>query len=252
MTTATFTPHRVLALATLVAVLTGSTATFAVETVLVPNDPNSRVVLSDLTTGQDSSIAVGDKVFSMFTYTPAGNMPLAEDVNVFGIQDPNGHFGFRLQGSFLDIPGDATGSAAGLGYRVVVSPSGLQQGNRISDAHLVFYGQGIDEDPNSSVVSVDESFTGVQPALRVALSNLPNGAENTSFDGVIFDDLYTHLDAAVAIFAFAGQGADEFARATAIDFTYSQIVVPEPTTAMLMLLGASATVLGRSRRQSAN
>ena len=53
----------------------------------------------------DGSIQVGDKIFNNFTYTPTGDMPGADRVNVIPITDVDGNFGLRFQGGFHDVAG---------------------------------------------------------------------------------------------------------------------------------------------------
>lgn len=225
----------------------GSTPLLAQDTDgnLVPGDSDDFVILAELLTGETPTVAVGDKVFSMFSYTPAGDMPDAADINVFGFQDNDGNYGLSLHGVFWDLPGDEIASAATLEFDVTVGDQAQQQGFRISDAHLFLNGASID--PNS-VVSVDESFDSAPETLRVALSSLQGQPENTQFDFVDFSDLYPSLRTTAVIFASAGPGSTQPARTTAIDLTFSQTIIPEPSSALLILMAGSTLAIFRCRR----
>jgi hypothetical protein len=214
---------------------------------LVPNDPNDFVILTGLLTGQVPSFTVGDKEFSMFSYTNAGDMPAAADVKVFGFQDLAGNFGFSLQGVFWDFGGDEVASAATLAFDVGVSSQGQELGNVISDAHLFLGGTGLSLDEESEV-SVDESFTGASETLRVFSSTIGGTNQNKLSDFVDFSQTDTSLHVTVVIFATAAENADQPARASVIDLSFSQIVVPEPSSALLMLLAGTTAAMLRSRR----
>jgi hypothetical protein len=215
--------------------------------ILVPGDSEDFVILSSLLTGQTPSVAVGDKVFNMFSYSNSGDMPAAADVNVFGFLDQDGNYGLSLHGSFLDLPGDELGSSATLAFDVNVSDAGLELGNRISDAHLELSGPGLDRS-SQSVVRVDESFNSASETLEVYASTLDDPAPDQLNDEVVFSQTYPSLRATFVVFALAEEDASQPARTTAIDFSFSQVVVPEPASAVLMLLGFATTIFGRVRR----
>ena len=56
------------------------------------------VLLSDLLP-LGTTLDVGDKEFSEFTYFATEDMPAADAINVIPIQDLNGHLGLRFQGA---------------------------------------------------------------------------------------------------------------------------------------------------------
>jgi hypothetical protein len=213
--------------------------------ILVPGDSNDYVILADLVSGQVPAVTVGDKVFSIFTYSRAGDMPGASDINVFGFQDPNDHFGLTLQGSFLDAPGDPNGSWASLQFDVDVSDEGQQQGRTISDAHLFMEGLG---GPDNSRIGVEESFLNTSEILRVFQSTIPNEAGSQLSDWIDFAETSTNRSVTLLISALAAEDSDQFARTSAIDLSFSQIAVPEPSAALLLMCGVMTAGAGRRRR----
>ena len=216
------------------------------ERVLVPGDSNDFVVLSDLVSGQVPSVTVGDKLFSVFSYSNIGDMPAAADINVFGYQDPDDNFGLTLQGAFLDNPGDPNASTATLGFDVTVSAVGQQLGRVISDAHLYLSGPGL---PDESEVSVDESFQNASETLRVFQSTIGNETGSQLSDWVDFSETSTSRQVTALITALVAEGAILPARASAIDLSFSQIVVPEPSASLLLMCAGVIAGAGRSRRK---
>lgn len=214
---------------------------------LVPGDSNDFVVLADLLTGQVPTVTVGDKVFSMFSYSSAGDMPAATAVNVFGFQDPDDNFGLTLQGAFLDNPGDNLGSFATLNFDVTVSDEGQQIGRVISDAHLFLGGSGV---PQNSIVSVHESFQNVSEMLHVFSSTIGEESGDRLADWLDFSETATSRQATALIWALTARGAILPARASAIDLSFSQIVVPEPSAALLLMCAGVTFAAGRFRRSS--
>lgn len=214
---------------------------------LAPNDPNDFIIMTNLLTGQVPSFTVGDKEFSVFSYSNAGDMPAAADVKVFGYQDLDGNYGFSLHGVFWDFPEDEVASAATLAFDVDVNDQGQELGNVISDAHLFLGGAGIQLDDESEV-RVDESFTGASETLSVFSTTVGQTDQNKLSDFVDFSQTYQSLRVTAVIFASAATTANQPARSTAIDLSFSQVVVPEPSAALLMLLGGATYAIFRGRR----
>jgi len=211
-------------------------------------DPNSNdfVLLDDLVSGESPGVIVGDKCFTEFFYSGLGDMPDAQEVKVYGFEDVNGNFGLSFHGTFIDLPGSAASDAL-LRFTVSVMPDALQQGYRISDAHLFMGGAGAGD---NSVVTVDESFQENDETLNVFFSTLGEGGQQTS-DWVFFDEVYESLRVTKDIFALAGSGSIRQAGTSVIDQSFSQTrePVPEPVTAVLMTLGAlSLANLARRER----
>ncbi|MCH7752303.1 MAG: hypothetical protein IH898_09140 [Planctomycetes bacterium] len=210
---------------------------------LVPGDSNDFVVLADLLTGPVTNVTVGDKVFSMFSYSSAGDMPAATEINVFGFQDPDDNFGLTLQGAFLDNPGDPNGSSATLEFDVTVSDEGQQLKRVISDAHLFLGGSGV---PADSEISVDESFQNASETLQVFSSTIGGQSANQLSDWVDFSETATSRQVTALLSALTAEEANLPARASAIDLSFSQ-VIPEPSAALLLMCAGVAFGAGRFR-----
>lgn len=204
------------------------------------------VSLADLQNGQVEGITVGDKIFDGFSYSRIGDMPAAADVRVLGFRDINGNWGISLHGAFVDLPGGSFSDAL-VRFNVSVHPFQAQQGWRITDAHLAMGGVGMG--PNS-FFGVDESFTPLSNAtLSVERSTIGPGNTKLTDDVLFTNPGFITLPVVKDIFAIAADGQASPARATVIDQSFSQTLIPEPATAAMSLVGALA-LLGRKRRQS--
>ncbi len=207
------------------------------------------VKLNLLTENEIPGVVVGDKLFQEFIYSWTNNMPAPENVNVTAITDSLGNFGIRFQGAFSDLPdiGQQIASDASLSFSVhVVGENNL---NRISDAHLasaIF----LDENNPGSFGSIDESFLGNVPSIPQTLHVLNStlGAGGRQFeDSVVFGNTYEWLNVQKDIFALASANAIAPVRMTFIDQTFSQVEIPEPSSATILMMLGSITFLGFSR-----
>src|SRR5262249_13038699 len=134
------------------------------------------VKLSDLVSGEVMGISVGDKQFTGFNYSPIGDMPTGANVNVFGFKDPDGNWGITFSSNtFMDLPGGGPSDAL-IRYVVQVDPASVQQGWRISDAHMFLGAPSVG--PNS-VFIVDESFLENNQTLHTFVSTLGPGGTQT-------------------------------------------------------------------------
>jgi hypothetical protein len=202
----------------------------------------SSVKLSDLVSGQVMGLQVGDKVFTNFTYTPTGDMPAAQDVNVLGFEDPQGNWGISLHGTFVDLPGGAATSQATLQYQAQVDAANTQLGRRITDLHLFLGGVGADAGSN---VEVNETSTDVPALLLHAYLNTSGqGSQQLSEAAILTSPLQTiHIRKIIS--AAAAANAILPARATAIDQSFSQNPVPEPASLVLAMMGVITFVACR-------
>jgi len=206
---------------------------------------STSIKLSDLISGNPTDgIIVGDKTMSGFVYSPIGDMPPASDVNVLGFKDPDGNWGLSFHGTFLDLPGGGISDAM-IRFVVNIDPAALRQGFRISDAHMFLNGVGVG--PNS-LFSVDESFApDSNQTLSVYQSTINGGATKLS-DATIFSPPLTTLHVTKDILAIAAANGALPARATVIDQSFSQTIVPEPTSLVLSLVGLIGLVAYRRNR----
>jgi hypothetical protein len=199
------------------------------------------VPLANYVNNEPGQLIVGDKKFTAFTYHATGDMPAAGGVNVIPIKDDAGNFGIRFQGAFVDVPSSQGGSDALISYMVeVTDPSRL-----ISDAHL----QG------------NPALLGEFGSISVTETFLPLG-NNGEYTMKIFDDesLPTpvlvdwvdflppvkKLSVQKDILAIATQNS-QTATMSFVDQTFSQIVIPEPATLLLMIGGCVGMATLRRR-----
>ena len=213
------------------------------------------VVLSEvLVNGSIPGLIVGDKMFDRFIYSFTGDMPEPDDISVTAIEVDD-HYGIRFQGPFVDLPGGGLSDAA-LTFEVAVTPEAIERGWRISDAHL--FGSGFGDFSLAgpgAFISVDENFIGNTPratengadaGMTVFASNSGAGGSRGE-DSVFFDKLHTRLKVQKDILAFSTEEGQLPARMTIIDQTFSQQVIPEPTTMLLLGMGMIGMAVARRR-----
>jgi hypothetical protein len=205
------------------------------------------VVFSTLANVPGATIVVGDKTFGGFTYTPTGDMPSAALVNVIPITDNAGNFGIRFQGAFIDTTGVVGGSDALITYNVSADASHL-----ISDAHLE--GNPSRLGPLGSI-SVTETFLplGANGQFTMKIYDDQNVNPPKLVDNTVFTTPVKTLSVQKDILGLAKVNPNSpdlpsTVTMSFVDQTFSQIVVPEPTT--IALLFASTFGLALMRRRS--
>jgi hypothetical protein len=203
------------------------------------------VSLAALQADPAGGIVVGDKIFTGFSYSRIGDMPLPQDVLVLGFKDPDGNFGVSFHGAFLDLPGGAASDAL-IRFAVEVDAANQAQGVRISDAHLFLNGVGVGDE---SFFSVDESFLQNSETLNTFVSTLGPGPQAAQLQDVAVFPLVAKLNVTKDIFALAASSSNQPARATVIDQSFSQEVIPEPATMVLAGLSSLAIVVTSRRRR---
>ncbi len=112
------------------------------------------VTLDQILTSNDRAFIVGDKKFTIVSYTsPTFN---AANTSVIGYiaNDPLTGIGFDLAGGFGDLPGDTLISEFNIRYTVEIIEPFLTQGFRIVDTELSFNGNATG---TGSYARVDES-----------------------------------------------------------------------------------------------
>jgi hypothetical protein len=227
-------------------VFTAAVSNAALINLTPTNGVNSQdsVPLSDLVSGETMGLQVGDKIFTGFNYSRIGDMPIADDVLVLGFRDPDGNWGVSFHGPFVDMPGNGFSDAL-IRFVVDIAEPQYSQGYRISDAHLFLGGVGAGQ---NSTFAVDETFLGLDESLTTAFSTFNAGSADLH-DEVIFGQLQDRLYVTKDIFALASDNATVPARATVIDQSFSQTIIPEPATIALAMIGVFAG-LGVRRRRS--
>jgi hypothetical protein len=100
---------------------------------------------------------------------------------------------------------------------------------------------------DESFLTVDESFLGKNETLNTYMSTLGPGTNSKLTDGTVFATSVTKLNVTKDVFASAAEGGFLPARATVIDQSFSQTLVPEPATLALAGMGGLAMVAIRRR-----
>jgi hypothetical protein len=193
-----------------------------------------------------ATIVVGDKTFGGFTYTITGDMPPAPLVNVIPITDDAGNFGIRFQGAFIDTTGAAGGSDALITYTVTADASHL-----ISDAHL-------EGNPSRlgalGSMSVTETFLplGANGQFTMKIYDDQNVTPAKLVDNTVFTTPVRTLNVQKDILGLAkvsptSPNAPQTVTLSFVDQTFSQIVIPEPTTVAMLFAGTFGLALMRRR-----
>jgi hypothetical protein len=174
----------------------------------------------------DLYIDWGDKRFSDFEYSGTGDMPPASAVNVITFTDRDGNYGLTFQGGFVDLFGGGASDAL-IRYTVTV----LDRNKWISDVHIfgnpIVIGNG--------TLNVAETFIPDESNQYITIyASSPGGAQR--MDSVDFNGRYKVLHVQKNILAYA-QTAGSAATLSFIDQSFSQYLVPEPTTMLTLVLG---------------
>jgi hypothetical protein len=196
------------------------------------------VPLSDLLDGQ--AVVSGDKRFDQFGYSATGEMPEPGLVNVVPIQDEAGYYGIQFQGLFMDLFSSQGGSDALISYRVTATePLAL-----ISDAHL-FGNPELVGDVGS--ISVTETFT-FDDSGENQMSIFDDETDGKRLRDWTFFPPTKVIHVRKDIGAIAGSNGS--VTLSFVDQTFSQILIPEPSSAILMLIGSlSLTAIQLKRRR---
>ena len=179
-------------------------------------------------TSDGRSITSGDKLFDQFDYEATGNMPSAEFVSVSTFTDEDGNWGITFQGGFLDRPGNGQSNAT-ISYQVTV----LDTTKEISAAHIFGYPSVIGG--GYGTMKVTETFPEDVPAESLIIHHVSPGGGLQLVDSANFANHYTTLHVRTDIHADAHDGSA--ASMSAIDQTFSQVLVPEPSVAVILITG---------------
>lgn len=205
--------------------------------------------LTDILNSNDRKFQVGDKIFTVLTYTSAAIPASAIDIAGFISQNPLAGIGFDLTGGFGDVPGDAVFSDINFRYTVEVAPDAYANGFRIVDTGLTFNGSA---NGTGSFARVDESvldFFG-QPGqnllgTRQVYANAGPPASSSMQDFQLLPGTagYRKLEVDKDIQFFAA-GPNGSSAASFVRQSFSQI----PTPGGSALCGIAGLLLFRRRR----
>jgi hypothetical protein len=198
--------------------------------------PASAIPLSDLLEADNPGAFIDSDGlrFSNFVYSATGDMPSAMDVNIIPIMDPDGNYGIRIQGAFVDTKTNGF-SDAGLSFKVEVIEGAL-----ITDAHLYGDPNVIPDKDDGAFVTVTETI-GNQQMDIYAFGDPELGSKFS--DWVYFEPTSELALVLKDILAGAKSG---LAQITIIDQTFSR--VPEPGTLLLIGFGLSGLLVAGRRR----
>jgi len=223
-----------------VSLLLAAVTVVASPTITVNLNPGDSINLESLV-ANDTSVQVGDKLFSDFQFSSSNTGGSLADnlsttaINVTALSNPFG-FGISFSGPFITTNGSITEDVV-LKYSVMVTdPHQL-----ISDVHLGFNGTVV----GTGVAKVTEQvMTNGFGMDTIALLDVYNqGTPNPVFNDVALLLLPTEKLFIQKDIIFGGGGS-----LSIIDQNFSQ--VPEPSTLLLAGVGCAALVVLRRRKRT--
>jgi hypothetical protein len=168
------------------------------------------------------TITDGDKVFSDFSYAASGSAPSADEIAVIPFTNGAGEYGIQFSGSFV-ASGSQNGDAA-ISYLVTVTDPLW----RIDDATAFSIGSAI----NGGFWDVSETlFSGTSAIGTLTTFNDSNDGQLS--DHTTFDPVTSIL--VVKDVGFHGGGG--IADLSVLDQNFSQVMIPEAATWVMMALG---------------
>ena len=239
--------HRLISSTIALAVVAGVSA--PASAVIVLNNGDSASLATLLAAGSDRKFMVGDKLFTLESYTSSQFNPAQFSVVGFiaGGPQPLPNIGFDIIGPFGDgSPGDLIVHEMNVQYTVEISPAALLQNPllRIKDTVLTFNGSASGD---GSYTRVDESvfdFIGNvllgTPAVYAIAGPPPSALLQ---DSLIFLPGYTKLEINKDMKFFAAH-VNDGATMSFVRQEFSQI----PSPGVMATLGLGVLVIGRRRR----
>ena len=189
--------------------------------------------LKDLV-GTDLSIESGGLCFNNFEYSAIGDMPLAESVEVTPFSQ-DGNFGITfqsVQGDFGDSYLSIGASIATICYQVAVCDPN-NSNKRISAAHI----SGAPFVSGAGLMQVVETFQSDDLDETISIYYISQGPLEQFDDSADFANSYETLYVQKHILAYAQTVGSEAKILSVINQSFSQVLVPEPSTAVILITG---------------
>lgn len=224
----------------------------AAQAVVVLGNGDSVNLSTLLAPGSDRQFIVGDKLFTLESFSNSATIPPSSSFSVVGFvaggPGPSGlpNIGFDVTGPFGDgSPGDMAVHEWNLQYTVEILPAFAAQGYRITDNVLTFNGSSSGD---GSFARVDETvfdFFGNVLLGNKAVFDIAGPPRQTRLQDSLVWGLpgYLKLEVNKDIKMFAAH-INDTATASFVRQEFSQ--VPAPTAGML--LGLGGLVVARRRR----
>ncbi len=239
--------HRLVLSAIVLAAVAGACAPARAVIVLSNGDTVNLATL--IAPGSDRQFIVGDKLFTLESYTSSQFNPANFSVIGFiaGGPGPSGlpNIGFDLTGPFGDgSPGDTIVHEMNIQYTVEILPQFIPLGYRIHDNLLTFNGSSSGD---GSFARVDENvfdfFGNVLLGQKAVFDTAGPPRETRLQDSLLFPLGYVKLEVNKDIKMFAAH-VNDTATASFVRQEFSQI----PTPGVMATLGLGVLVIGRRRR----
>lgn len=204
------------------------------------------VTLNQILDSNDRAFIVGDKKFTIVSYTSPTFIAANTSVVGFIANDPLTGIGFDLFGGFGDAPGDSLISEFNIRYTVEIIEPFLSQGFRIVDSELTFNGNAtgtgsyarVDESVLDFFAQPGQNLIGTKRAFDIA--GPPRSTDLQ--DRLVFSPrVKLEVIKDVQFFAF-GQGST--ATASSIRQSFSQI----PAPGAMALLAVGGLIATRRKR----